>query len=129
MKDVGIICELGVKNVDVSIEFYKALGFEVVETVPADVGSAWAELSFQGSRLMLQETTELAAEVAGVVEVTGSPSHVIVLRVGPISVAEDMRGKLSTQATSPSRITYTDYGTAEFSVVDPDGYVLLIAGS
>lgn len=126
MKEQGIVCELGVVDVARSIAFYEKLGFETIEVIPADGPFSWAELSFHGSRLMLQEIGELADELAGIARKLTKPSHAIVLRVGSVGDAEALHGRLEAGQTDLHR---TNYGTAEFSIVDPDGYVLLIAGS
>lgn len=129
MKETGIVCELGAKDVARSIAFYESLGFTCIETVPTDGIPAWAELSFHGSRLMLQETHELVADLPGLVEVSGRPSHVIVLRVGTIEDVEQLHNKFTASSVETGPINHTDYGTAEFAIADPDGYVILIAGS
>jgi uncharacterized glyoxalase superfamily protein PhnB len=130
MKERGIVCELGVADVSTSIVFYEKLGFKRIEVLPADAPASWAELSFHGSRLMLQEINELADELSGIAAKLGRPSHAIVLRVGSIADAELLHDRLGSQeAQGLTDIHRTSYGTAEFSVIDPDGYVVLIAGS
>jgi lactoylglutathione lyase len=130
MKEKGIVCELGVADVAGSIAFYEKLGFETVEVDPADGSFFWAELSFHGSRLMLQEIGGLADHLPGVARRLTMPSHAIVLRVGSWDDAEALYGRLDDLGLeAQTGLRRTHYGTTEFSIVDPDGYVLLIAGS
>ena len=129
MKDPGIVCELGVVDVARSIAFYQKLGFELVEAERADGSLSWAELSFCGSRLMLQEIGGLAGHLAGISPELTMPSHAVVLRVGSAGDAQALHKRLGELTEgSQTSLRRTRYGTTEFSLTDPDGYVLLIAG-
>jgi catechol 2,3-dioxygenase-like lactoylglutathione lyase family enzyme len=130
LKEKGIVCELGVVDVASSIAFYEKLGFETIEVEPAGGSFSWAELSFHGSRLMLQEIGGLAGHLPGIARKLGKPSHAIVLRVGSMGDAEALYGRLDELGIdAQTGLRRTDYGTMEFSIADPDGYVLLIAGT
>jgi len=130
LKEPGIVCELGVADVANSIAFYEGLGFETIEVEPVGGSFSWAELSFRGSRLMLQEIGGLAGHLPGIARKPTKPSHAIVLRVGSIADAEALYRRLDGLGVEgQTGLRQTDYGTTEFSIVDPDGYVLLIAGS
>lgn len=129
MKEQGIVCELGVADVASSIAFYERLGFETIEVEPAGGSFSWAELSFEGSRLMLQEIGGLADHLPGIARKLTEPSHAVVLRVGSIGDAEALYRRLDELGVeAQTGLRRTHYGTTEFSIVDPDGYVLLIAG-
>lgn len=124
------MCELGVANVASSIAFYEKLGFETIEVEPAAGSFSWAELSFHGSRLMLQEIGGLAGHLPGIARKLAKPSHAVVLRVGSHGDAEALYGRLDELGVDgQTDLRRTDYGTTEFAITDPDGYVLLIAGS
>lgn len=124
------MCELGVADVANSIAFYEKLGFETIEVEPADGSFSWAELSFHGSRLMLQQIGALADHLPGIARKLTKPSGAIVLRVGSVGDAEALYGRLDELGVDrQTGLRRTHYGTTEFSIVDPDGYVLLIAGS
>lgn len=123
------MCELGVADVANSIAFYEKLGFEIVEVEPAQSPFSWAELSFHGSRLMLQVIGGLAYHLPGIAREVTKPSHAVVLRVGSTADVEALFGRLGALGIDASTsLCRTHYGTAEFSIADPDGYVLLIAG-
>ncbi len=130
LKDRGIVCELGVVNVASSIAFYEKLGFETIEVEPAGGSFSWAELSFHGSRLMLQEIGGLAGHLPGIARELTQPSHAIVLRVGSPGDAEALYERLGELGVGrQAGLRRTGYGTTEFAIADPDGYVLLVAGS
>jgi catechol 2,3-dioxygenase-like lactoylglutathione lyase family enzyme len=130
LKEPGIVCELGVADVASSIAFYERLGFETIEVEPAGASFSWAELSFHGSRLMLQQIGGLADHLPGIARKLTNPTHAVVLRVGSIDDAEALYRHLDELSVErQTGLRRTDYGTMEFSILDPDGYVLLIAGS
>jgi lactoylglutathione lyase len=129
LKEQGIVCELGVADVARSVAFYERLGFERIEVEPADGSFSWAELAFRGSRLMLQEIGGLAGHLPGIARKPAPPSHAIVLRVGSADDADALyRSLAGLGLEAQTSLRRTHYGTTEFSIVDPDGYVLLIAG-
>jgi uncharacterized glyoxalase superfamily protein PhnB len=129
LKEPGVVCELGVADVASSVAFYEKLGFETIEVERADGSVSWAELSFHGSRLMLQKIGGLADHLPGIARQPTRPSHAVVLRVGSAGDAEALYGRLDNLGMGAhTGLRQTHYGTTEFSVVDPDGYVLLIAG-
>ena len=129
MKEPGVVCELGVADVASSIAFYEKLGFETVEVEPIDGSFSWAELSFHGSRLMLQAIGGLADHLPGIARKLTKPSHAVVLRIGTTADVETLHARLGELGISTQTgLRRTHYGTVEFSVADPDGYVLLIAG-
>lgn len=130
MKEKGIVCELGVLDLANSIAFYEKLGFETVEVDSADGSLFWAELSFHGSRLMLEAIGALADHLPGIARELAEPTHAVVLRVGSASDAEALYARLSELGVAAhTELRRTSYGTTEFSITDPDGYVLLIAGT
>ena len=78
---------------------------------------------------MLQEIGGLADHLPGIARKITKPSHAIVLRVGSIGDAEALYRRFDELGVDgQTSLRRTDYGTTEFSIVDPDGYVLLIAG-
>jgi uncharacterized glyoxalase superfamily protein PhnB len=129
LKEPGVVCELGVADVASSIAFYVKLGFETVEAEQTDGSLAWAELSFHGSRLMLQSIDGLADHLPGIARTLAKPSHAVVLRVGTTADVETLYARLEELGMrTQTGLHRTHYGTTEFSLVDLDGYVLLIAG-
>ncbi len=78
---------------------------------------------------MLQEIGGLAGHLPGIARKLTAPSHAIVLRVGSAGDAEALHRRLGELGVAAQTgLRRTGYGTTEFSIVDPDGYVLLIAG-
>lgn len=127
----GFVLELGVSNVDASIKFYcEILGCSVGEIVKDDNGSTvWAELKYGHSTAMLQRRDLLAAELPGVISEISANRAVIVLRVGDKSDAKSLhRHLLQVGRNINSGPVETEYGSFEFSILDPDDYVVLVAG-
>ncbi len=78
---------------------------------------------------MLQEIGGLADHLPGIARKLTGPSHAIVVRVGSADDAEALYRRLDELGVeSQTSLRRTHYGTTEFSIVDPDGYVLLMAG-
>jgi uncharacterized glyoxalase superfamily protein PhnB len=128
---VGFVAELGVKDVRVSVDFYtKNLGCELVDLV-ADRSEvpAWAEIALGASRLMFERADLLNAELPSVSKDLGRSSLALVLRTESKAAAAALLERLKELSWSiETGPTHTEYGSLEFSVLDPDRYVVLVAG-
>lgn len=129
-KSMGFLPEVGVMSVSRSIAFYAAaFGAEEVESVPGEDGTVvWAEMDVMGSRIMFQEVQSLVDELPGLsADSTGAIA--LVLRVEPAASARAIEEQVrSMEVTIDSGPTTTDYGSIEFSIRDPDGNVVVVAG-
>ncbi len=128
-KSEGIVIELGVADVPASAAFYGGrFGMSVIETVDGDDGTTiWAELDFHGTRMMLQERKALADELPALAG-REAGCVAVVLRVTPRESVTTMWRNAVSAGTDCEPPVDTDYGTREFWLSDPDGFVVLVAG-
>ena len=129
MKLKEVVSELVVEDVKRSIDFYKEmLGFEVTAQVPETGSPGWAELVNGSARLMIQSREETQAEIPSLSTASNGGTMLLVFRFED----HDMVRDLWTKSAKLKRVVFplreTDYGTIEFSVTDPDGYILIFAG-
>lgn len=132
MKDNAFVPELGVRDVGQHVAFYvNYLGCDLIESVQDETTGivVWAEVGHDGARLMFQELGSLAAELPSLSGRMSEKTFAVVLRIGGIEKAEELRSRLESNGvailTGPVR---TEYGSYEFSLVDPDGYTIVVAG-
>jgi catechol 2,3-dioxygenase-like lactoylglutathione lyase family enzyme len=100
-----------------SIEFYGQLGFEVMGKYEPEGQLKWAHLRNGGADLMLS----LAAE-----PVNSAAQGVLFYMYVPGVAA--FRERLAAQGLKVGELQYFFFAkNGEFRIVDPDGYVLLVA--
>lgn len=120
MKSVaGVICL--VKNLQKSIEFYKALGFEFKKSVP-DV-SATAYLNWFWIELLLENRT-VTSEFKDDLKVTkrGAGQYV---HISVENIDEYHKYLLANGIKPSSEPKDYPWGSREFVIQDPDGYKLV----
>lgn len=130
MKLKEMVPELVVEDVNSSIEFYKStLGFEVVAQAPEQGVPAWAELVNGSVRLMMQEKQETLLEIPTLTDRTIGGTTLLVFRIEGQDSVRHIWSSLQNRDGIVLPLRETDYGTVEFGITDPDGYVLIFAGS
>lgn len=123
--------ELAVSTVSASLTFYHdIIGMDIIEMMPDDEHLAtWAEVDYRASRLMIQQRSELDIEIPAAVG-RSAGAALMVVRVTGRAEAEEIWRKVQSSAIKVAQAPKeTDYGTHEFSVLDPDGYIVLVAAS
>ena len=108
-----------VADVESSAAFYAKLGFEVQGSFTPDGESApsWVSLVSDGAELMLARAREPVV-----------PDQQAVLFYLYCADVEAMRAQLIEAGLAPGEIARPFYNPhGEFRLVDPDGYVLMIA--
>lgn len=124
-----LVPELVVDDVNASIEFYtRKLGFEVVLKVPEEGKPVWAELKNGETSLMLQETKETFGEIPLISDRKTGGTTLLVFRLVTSQQVRQIWSSLSTNSQVVLPLRETDYGTVEFGITDPDGYVIIFAG-
>lgn len=128
MEPKELVPELIVDDVSRSIQFYRdALGFEVSQQAPEEGAPTWAEIVNGPARLMLQNWQETLSEMP---RLSGRPRGgitIFVLRLETQDKVHEIARALSSHNNVVLPLRETDYGTVEFGVTDPDGYVILFS--
>lgn len=116
-----IILEIAVSDMKQSLEFYNALGFaKGSDGVIDDKGSQWTSLIMGDAELWI--TREDIVQDFDPDEERGNGVN-IYLTVDNVDATYE---KIKTYATIVKDIETMYYGLRQFSVVDPDGYLLTI---
>src|SRR5579864_3977048 len=113
----GLVPIARVSDMRRSIEFYRQLGFKVVGKYEPEGQLKWAHVRSGGADLMLS----LAAEPVD----PGGQGVVFYLYVPRLAA---FREQLVSQGLNVGELHYFFFAKeGEFRIVDPDGYVLLVA--
>ena len=116
---------LNVEDVSASIAFYKtALGAEVENSWELEGCVRWARLRFDGGSLMLNTPDEVSSE--GRMSRKEFADAVLYLMCED---ATELRDRLASAGLEAGPMRHEDYGNDEFSVRDPDGYVVRFSSS
>lgn len=117
---------LGVNDVNATVEYYKKLGFELRQSVPAEGKLDWAMISAGGAALMFQEEASLKAEYPELQDrsVGGDLTFYV-----SVSDALALYERLKDSVTIVKQPHKTFYGADEFAIRDLNGYILTIAQS
>ena len=109
------------KDVNRSIDFYKALiGFEVIMSIPDSGKLDFAILKYDEIELMLQSYEIIKSELPDIIPNELSPSFLLYFEVNDLNaIYERIRSAIMIKDKHQ-----TFYGTTEFSVIDPDGYII-----
>ena len=115
---------LFVQDLPATIAWYRNLGFEVVNRVPEEGDDlVWAMLTNGGVSLMLQTFASLGSELPAISREDGG-SLLLYVEVEDIQALHDqVAGKV--EVIKPLETTF--YGATEFTVLDPNRYVLTFA--
>jgi uncharacterized glyoxalase superfamily protein PhnB len=114
---------LFVKDINETIEFYKALGFNLAMTVPETGDFVWVMMTCGGVTLMLQTFTSLGDGLPDVSR-AGGGSLLLYIKLKNIrTFFEGVKGKV----TVIQGLEKTFYGATEFSIKDNNGFLLTFA--
>ncbi len=114
---------LFVKDIRASVAFYEKLGFTIVATNPATGEYVWAMLSNGHVTIMLQTFASLGDEMPAISR-TGGGSLLLYIGIRGIRAFFE---NLQPPVTILQNLQVTFYGATEFSIADPDGFVLTFA--
>ena len=116
---------LFVKDIRANIEFYKMLGFNLVMSVPAesDGNLDWAMVSNGNVTFMFQTFKSLGDSLPAVSRQDGG-SLLFYIRLRKI---RDFFDAIGENVNIVHGLQKTFYGATEFSITDPNNYVLTFA--
>lgn len=119
----NITTNLMVASVDASVKFYQeVLGLEVVASVPAKNQTLqFAILAKEAMTLMLQEKENLSEEYPILAAKKIQPSITLYITVENF---EEFYTTIKSNYPIYTEPHKTFYGANEFTITDPDGYVL-----
>jgi catechol 2,3-dioxygenase-like lactoylglutathione lyase family enzyme len=113
-----------VKDIDVSVAFYQALGFSTVMTVPEQPPFVWAMLHCGKIDFMLQTVGSLGNELPELDRSQRGGALLFYIKTSGIrSFFESLEGKVPVI----KGLEKTFYGSTEFTIQDPDGFLLTFA--
>lgn len=112
-----------VKDVEKSIEFYAhVLGFEVIVTYNEPVPNSWVMLRAGLVTLMLGDAKYFAQDFpTRSITVPGTDSFSVWMEVEGV---KELYLRVQDQAPVVKELEVTSYGMNEFTIADPDGYLL-----
>lgn len=123
---INMTANLMVEDVAASIAFYKdVLGFEEVVSLPDESGTLiFAILKKDDQDLMVQERNSLISECPSYAAKKVTPCVTLYTLVDDFdALYEDLGSKVDLYVDKH----VTSYGSTEFAISDPDGYVLAFA--
>jgi len=116
---------LMVQDVNKSIDFYRGvLGFELIATVPDSGQFDWAWMKHGTVELMFQTMPSLIQDLP---EFKGIPIGATQTLYTKVTDAKKLHGQIKDKANVVLGLKTTFYGMEEFSIKDPDGYLITFA--
>ncbi len=112
-----------VNDINKTIEFYTALGFNLITTVPEQGDYDWAMMSSGNVTFMFQTFKNLEDKLP---EISRKDGGSLLLYIKVIQIREYFE-KIKDQVTLLRGLEKTFYGATEFSIMDNNGYVLTFA--
>jgi uncharacterized glyoxalase superfamily protein PhnB len=125
----SIVPEFMVNDVGLSARFYsETFGFQMTARAPESGKITWAELTTGAQSIMLQSKGDMLLEMPSLSSRMVGGTMVLVLRIGSGEVIRELYANISRKHEVVLPIRQTDYGTVEFAICDPDGYIILASG-
>jgi uncharacterized glyoxalase superfamily protein PhnB len=112
-----------VNDIKKTIEFYKDLGFTLVASVPETRDYIWAMMTSGNVSIMFQTFESLGNELPQITREKGG-SLLLYIKMKQIRKFHD---EIKTKATIVKGLEKTFYGATEFSIEDPNGFILTFA--
>lgn len=122
MKLQTLTPNLMVQNVNDTVHYYQEkLGFTLLQTVPQEGPLDWAMMKCNEVVIMFQSKKSLAKELPRFERQNPGGGFTLYIRMEGV---HELYYELLETAEIISDIEDTFYGTTEFSINDPNGYVL-----
>lgn len=125
MKLIEITPNLMVEDVNQTIKFYEdILGFILNQSVPQDGQYDWASVKSGEVEIMLQKRTSLSADFPAFQNMPTGGTLTLFIQMQGI---QELYERARLQAEVVQDMNETFYGMREFSIKDPNGYILVFA--
>ncbi|HEX9614883.1 MAG TPA: VOC family protein [Bacteroidota bacterium] len=116
---------LMVQDVNRSVEFYRdVLGFEVIATVPDSGTLNWAWMKNGTAELMFQTAPSLGEDIP---EFKGKAIGATQTLYTKVQNVRNLHEQIKDKVTVILGLKKTFYGMEEFTMKDPDGYLITFA--
>ncbi len=117
---------LFVSSVKESIAFYEKFGFKAEQVVPDADNPVWASVASGNVEIMLQDKNSGMQEFATLADKPLGATLTLFMETE--NLEENYAAAKSNNFKIVNDLHKTFYGTSEFAVQDPDGYILVFAG-
>jgi uncharacterized glyoxalase superfamily protein PhnB len=112
-----------VRDIDLTIAFYREIGFELLARVPEEGDPVWAMMGSGSVNLMFQTFESLGEELPEIRRKDGG-SLLLYIEVRNIAA---FFSRIRDKVTLLKGLEKTFYGATEFSILDLNNYVLTFA--
>lgn len=120
----GLTPNIFVKDIAASLKFYEILGFTVTMKVPEQEPFVWVMMTNGNVNMMIQSFESLGNDLPEVERGRSGGALLFYIAVQGIrSFFEEIKGKVSVI----KGLEKTFYGATEFTIQDPDGFLLTFA--
>lgn len=120
----SLTVNLFVKDINMSIAFYKQLGFEVTMTVPEQGDLVWAMIMNDGVTIMLQTFASMGDELPDIDRTKSGGTLLLYIKLKNI---RSFFEKIKNIVEVVKGLEKTFYGATEFTIKDVDNYHLTFA--
>jgi len=125
MKLEKLTPNLMVEDVDLTVQFYaEMLGFRLDQSVPETPPFDWASIKSGTIEIMFQSRSSLAKEIPSVKDWGMGGSLTFYIEMQGL---QELYGKMEGRTRIVQELHETFYGMREFSMRDPNGYILAFA--
>ncbi len=122
MKLESLTPNIMVKSVNETLDYYtKTLGFSLIDTNPASGELEWGYVMLHDVGLMFQEEKSLKNEYKELEATSIGGGLTLYIRIQSIV---EFYAKVKDQVNVIKPMNTTFYGTKEFAIMDPNGFIL-----
>ena len=125
MKLESLTPNLLVKNVNESINFYTSyLGFTLLQTVPENGDFEWGFVQKDNVHIMFQREDSIREEYPELEKQLSGGALTFYIKITDLLKFYE---KIKTSVKIVHNLHKTPYGANEFSILDPDGFILVFS--
>ena len=119
----SITANLFVQDIARTVSFYEQLGFSKVVSVPDQAPYNWVMMANGAVSIMFQTFESLGGELPAIQRTPGA-SLLLYIKMKDLQPFYEKTASFANVLSQPAK---TFYGALEFTIADPDGYVLTFA--